>query len=321
MVPRLTSTGLTGLEPAYLDRNNNRASYLDQTLSLMRGLPRITPPPIPDRQQCIFYHCLDFPDGDCVLGQWDIRGRFEQYVAHYPLADKTVLDVGAATGFLTFSAEAAGAAVTALDCRDAADFERIPFVGNLYHIDRVTWDREQNKKLAGFKNGFWYAWHKFNSRATVSYTPIRELQYFDETFDIVIAGAIIEHLADPISTIGAMCYMANEAVIIAFTPVAQDAKPYMIPMNTWIDPEQDYTWWLLSEGLLDLTFANLGFAVELHAARALSRTAEIREHERCTIVARRIAARDEKPLTLATTDPALGNAAISALKRLRRFFV
>jgi len=284
----------------------------------MRNLPRIAPPPIPNRHECIFYHCIDFPAGDCVLGHWDIRGRFREYVARYPLGGKTILDVGTATGFLAFSAEQDGATVTALDCRDATDFERIPFVGTIYHLDRAAWNTEQIKVLAGLKNGFWYSWHKLNSKATVSYTPIRELQYFDETFDIVIAGAIIEHLADPISAIGAMCSMANEAVIIAFTPVVQDSRPYMLPMNSWTDPKLDYTWWLLSRGLLELVFANLGFGIELHVARAVTSMGEIKEEERFTIVANRIAARDEKPLTSSTAHAEITFRDIR--KRIRRFF-
>jgi hypothetical protein len=271
------------------------------------------------KEECEFYHCIDFSNGDSVLGQWDIRGQFNQYVGHYPLAGKTVLDVGTATGFLTFSAEAGGAIVTALDCRDAADLERIPFCGNLYHTDRGTWDRQTNRSIDSVKNGFWYAWYKLNSKATVSYTPIRDLPYFDERFDVVMAGAVVEHLADPISAIGAMCHMANEAVIIAFTPVAQDSKAYMVPMNTWTDPKSDYTWWLLSKGLLDKIFSNLGFRIELHPARAVARTGKIGIQERFTIVARRIAARDETPL-MSAADGGFGGTSTDIFTRIRRFF-
>ena len=286
----------------------------------MKKLSRVAAPPMPHRQDCIFYHCMDFPDGDCVLGQWDIRGRFSEYVGHYPLAGKTVLDVGTATGFLAFSAEQAGASVTALDCADASEFERIPFAGNLYHLDRASWDNETNKGgIAAFRNGFWYAWHKFNSKVTVSYTPIRELPYFDETFDVVIAGAIIEHLADPIGAIGALCSVANEAVIIAFTPVAPEAKPCMVPMNAWTDPERDYTWWLLSRGLLQLVFANLGFKIELLVARAVMRIGEIKELERFTLVARRITARDARSSATAAADVAARPPFWNVLRRIRGF--
>jgi hypothetical protein len=277
---------------------------------------------MPAKEQCTFYHCLDFPDGESVLGQWDIRGRFDQYVGHYPLRGKTVLDMGSASGFLCFSAEAAGANVTALDCADASDLERIPFSVNLYHTDRGAWDRQANNAgISSIRNGFWYAWHKFGSKATVSYTPIRRLPYFDETFDVVIAGAIIEHLADPVGAIGAMCRLADEAVIVAFTPVANDAKATMVPMGSWADPQVDYTWWLLSKGLLDRVFANLGFQIELYPARAQARIGEVGDQERFTVVARRIAARGERPLVAAAADCAGENPPpAKLLKRIRRFF-
>jgi hypothetical protein len=274
---------------------------------------------MPAKEQCTFYHCMDFPDGDCVLGQWDIRGRFDQYVGHYPLRGKTVLDMGTASGFLCFSAEAAGAVVTALDCRDASDLDRIPFGANLYHTDRSAWDREANKGVNSIRNGFWYAWHKLGSKATVSYTPIRALPYFDETFDVVIAGAIIEHLSDPVGAIGAMCRLADEAVIVAFTPLADNTKASMVPMGTWSD-QLDYTWWLLSKGLLERVFANLGFKIELHPARAEARVGEIGDHQRFTVVARRIAARGEKPPVSALADGAGEHALAKLLKRIRRLF-
>ena len=277
---------------------------------------------MPAKEQCAFYHCMDFPDGDSVLGQWDVRGRFDQYVGHYPLRGKTVLDMGTATGFLCFSAEAAGATVTALDCGAASDLERVPFSVNLYHTDRGAWDRQTNEgEIRSIRNGFWHAWHKLGSKATVSYTPIRDLQYFDETFDVVIAGAIIEHLADPISAIGAMCRLADEAVIVAFTPLANDAKEYMIPMSIWDDPQLDYTWWLLSKGLLDRVFTNLGFKIELHPARAQARIGESGDHERITVVARRIASRGQQPLIADYRSNASEKDPGKLLKRIRRFFV
>ena len=84
--------------------------------------------------------------------------------------------------------------------------------------------------------------------------------------------------------------MADEAVIAAFTPLANDAKEYMVPMGARADPQLDYTWWLLSAGLLHRVFNNLGFKVELHPVRAQARIGETGDQERFTVVARRIAA-------------------------------
>jgi hypothetical protein len=56
--------------------------------------------PTPARSECLFYHSMDFPDGESVAGVWDIRGQFDQYIGNYPISGKTVLDVGTASGFL-----------------------------------------------------------------------------------------------------------------------------------------------------------------------------------------------------------------------------
>src|SRR6185437_2001229 len=95
------------------------------------------PWPFSECQDGFFYHSMDFPDGTSVQGHWDIRGKFDSYIGHYPIAGKTVLDVGTATGFLAFSAERAGARVTALDTKNAAEFRRIPHQDSLYHRDRA----------------------------------------------------------------------------------------------------------------------------------------------------------------------------------------
>jgi hypothetical protein len=60
-----------------MDAITNEAKEME---AFLKPLPRVAPPPAPDRGDCIFYHCLDLPDGESVSGNWDIRGGFEQYV-------------------------------------------------------------------------------------------------------------------------------------------------------------------------------------------------------------------------------------------------
>ncbi len=46
--------------------------------------------------------------------------------------------------------------------------------------------------------------HKFNSRAKCVYAPMPELyEWREQSFDVVMAGAIVEHLSDPVYAIGA----------------------------------------------------------------------------------------------------------------------
>ena len=62
--------------------------------------------------ECFFYHTMELPGLGLVRGQWDLRGRFDDYVGGVGVEGKTVLDVGTATGFLSFEAERRGAACT-----------------------------------------------------------------------------------------------------------------------------------------------------------------------------------------------------------------
>jgi hypothetical protein len=229
------------------------------------------------------------PGGETLTGAWDFRGRFDQYIGGYPIAGKTALDVGTAGGFMAFSAEQAGATVTSLDCRHAIEFDRIPFRGGLAHIERRDWLPVGQDHLKRMQNGFWYAWHKIGSRVSVSYTPLPELSFVDDRFDIVMAGAIVEHLADPVSAIGRMALLANEAVIVAFTDVEDTDELVMRPMNPWLNPEWDHSWWILSRGLYQRVFENLGFEVTIVPSSARRPVTDgWEEVGRHTIVARRV---------------------------------
>src|SRR6185295_5902899 len=85
---------------------------------------------------CFFYHTMDLPEFGVVRGQWDLRGRFDDYVGGVPVAGKSVLDIGTATGFLSFEAERLGASrVLSFDLGDARQQRFIPFKNKPYYQD------------------------------------------------------------------------------------------------------------------------------------------------------------------------------------------
>src|SRR5690349_2280017 len=83
-------------------------------------------------EDCIFYHTMDLPVFGVVRGAWDLRGRFDDYIGGVTVENKSVLDIGTATGFLSFEAEKHGAArVVSFDMSDARQQMFIPFKDNL----------------------------------------------------------------------------------------------------------------------------------------------------------------------------------------------
>lgn len=210
--------------------------------------------------RCYWYHSMEFPDGERVRGSWTIRD-FAAYVGGFDLKSKSVLDVGTASGYLAFHAERAGATVTALDAASTHEFRHFPFVDSLSYRDirayREMWEREN---LVPIKNSWWHAWHKFGSKARCVYAPMPELyEWPEQMFDVVMAGAIVEHLSDPVYAIGAWARLAREAVLIPFTDVIPLRELVIHPITPLNDSRINYVWWHLSRGLYDKIFDNLGF--------------------------------------------------------------
>ena len=219
---------------------------------------------------CYWYHSMQFPDGSAVRGSWTIE-NFEQYVGGYDLNGKNVLDVGTASGYLAFNAEKAGALVTGLDAASTHEFKHFPFKESLSYRDinqsRSIWEE---KNLIPIKNSWWYGWHKFGSKAKCVYAPIADLYEWEEqSFDIVMAGAIVEHLSDPVYAIGAWARLAKEAVLIPFTDVVPIDELAMHPITPLDNPAIFYVWWHLSRGLYVKLFDNLGFDVTFVKAQAV----------------------------------------------------
>src|SRR5262245_47741399 len=83
--------------------------------------------PISSPLDCDFYHVMEIPGHGVMDGAWDLRGRVDEYLGHVPLAGRRVLEIGPASGFLTFEMEGRGASVVAVELSDEHAWDFVPY--------------------------------------------------------------------------------------------------------------------------------------------------------------------------------------------------
>lgn len=206
-------------------------------------------------EDCAFYHSMDLPGVGEVFGQWDLRGRFDDYVGHVDLKGKTVLDVGAASGFLTFEAEKRGAIITSFDAASADDYD------TLYLKDRdaqAGWRRREFDRL---RAGYWLAHRAFGSSAKSVSGSLYRLNEVAGQADVVIAGQILVHVRDPFAAIRQICLTARETIVITEGSFHSD-KPMALFAGLHGGPSI-YSFWLMADDFYRRYLALLGWEVVL----------------------------------------------------------
>ena len=216
----------------------------------MRRVKYVEPRTISSLADCWFYHVMDLPGHGTVnhFGSWDLRGRFDEYIGGTDIAGKTFLDVGAATGFLSFEAEKRGASVTSFDVDN----------GDEVNVDPMTDASAKRAEVTKMQNGYWFAHRTLNSRAKAVYGDALKLSRYVDPVDIVMIGQMLVHVRDPIAVIEQACRTAKETVIIAEgsfdtdDPIARFMGALFPGYNAW---------WHLSTGLYRAAFKLFGFEV------------------------------------------------------------
>jgi 16S rRNA G966 N2-methylase RsmD len=132
--------------------------------------------------ECFFYHAMDLPGWGTVKApsHWDLRGRFDDYTGRVDLSGKRFLEIGAASGFISFEAERRGAEVVSFDLDRAEQRQFIPGHG----LDLQTTARE----IERLKNAYWLAHAAYRSRAHAFYGDVYAPPDEIGSFDVVFFG-------------------------------------------------------------------------------------------------------------------------------------
>ncbi len=214
-----------------------------------------------DADDCYWYHIMDVPGFGLTAGHWDLRGKFAEYIGNVEVVGKTVLDIGAASGFLSFSAEQAGAReVVSFDIDVGERQHLLPFCNSLYSRDHAAWAKERSALFTRWKNGYWFAHRAYNSAARAVYGDIYNVPEALGLFDVVIVGAVVEHLSDPIRALASIARVAGHSLVIN-TDVLKTDEAIAKFMGDSERPDIDYVFWVYSVGVYRHVLRMLGFDI------------------------------------------------------------
>jgi len=161
--------------------------------------------------ECYFYHSMDIPGHGEVTGEWDLRGDEHRYLGGVDLAGKRVLELGAASGFLTTRMEKLGAEVVAYDLSEEHSWDVVPFAGT--DLDRF--DQVRRDHLRKINNGFWlnHAAHGLSAKLVhgTVYTVPAEIG----PVDVATFASILLHLRDPFLALQTSLRLVRDTVIVS----------------------------------------------------------------------------------------------------------
>ena len=159
---------------------------------------------------CLFYHTMDIAGLGTFEGDWDLRPGVDAYLGHVDFDGKRVLEIGPASGFLSFAMEARGAEVVAYDLAEGEHWDVVPYAA--LDIERARTERNDN--IRRVQNAFWLAHRSVGSSARVAYGTVYEVPDWIGPVDIAVFGAVLLHVRDPFLALQRALRLTRETVIV-----------------------------------------------------------------------------------------------------------
>jgi SAM-dependent methyltransferase len=215
-----------------------------------------TPRHITDAADCNFYHVMEIPGHGLTSGaMWDLRGDISGYLGGVDLAGKRVLEIGPASGFVSFAMESQGAEVVSVELPLDYAWDVVPDAS----LDLASWSDGVRGGIDRVRNGYWFTHERVGSKAKVHYGDIYALPEDLGHFDYAVICALLLHVRDPLKVVEQCARLADNLVIsdLHYADMPDDL-PYMSWFSTKETPVP-HVWWKFSPGIFVRFAEVLGF--------------------------------------------------------------
>jgi hypothetical protein len=205
---------------------------------------------VADPKECAWYQTFDWPDGRVVKGRWDYRKNVDDYIGQMNFAEKSVIEIGPASGYITYAMEQRGARVTCIDTDPDQPWEIIPRRDR----DTALYYEERKKGVLELRKSWFLSQQVLGGTARMSWcgaTRLFDLRN-DLNFDVGFVGSVLQHFENPYKVLSALASMCGTIVVTEqshprLNRAGSDIAEFLPAHNN----NHLGTWWLLSASTVD----------------------------------------------------------------------
>jgi len=206
-------------------------------------------------EACEFYHVVDLPDGTQTRGQWDLRKTADLYLGNVVFAGKRVIEIGPASGFLSFHMERGGARVAVIEPPMESFWDLVPQAAA--DLDQVR--NAFGSHIEHIRNSFWYLHRLYRSGVECYEVDAYRIPPQPIKFDIGILGSVLLHVSSPARMLESVAAVVADRIIVTeryFPELADQPVCRLLPTAANRTVE---TWWEFSPKFFEQYLGVLGF--------------------------------------------------------------
>ncbi|SRR6266508_361333 len=217
-----------------------------------------TPQKVEGLDDCYFYHTMELPGHGLIKGRhWDLRSGVDEYLGKVDFAGQRVLEIGPASGFLTFEMEKRGAEVVSVEVTADHLWDFVPYPAA--KLDEVFGPRRI--EMQQLKNSYWFSHTAHQSKAKIYYGDVYNLPAALGQFDIAVMGSVLLHCRDPLRIVEQCGKMARSLIITDMLHPDLEGAP-VCRLAPSLQNFLWHTWWHFSTQFFTQFLAVMGFTIK-----------------------------------------------------------